>query len=440
MNDPVNDIRVQLGVDEIPNRWYNILSDLPEPLPPPLNGKTREPAAPEELGLIFPKGLLEQEMSDQRYIDIPDEVQDALVMLNRPSPLQRAVHLERRLNTPARIYFKREDLSPTGSHKSNTAVAQAYYNMKEGIENLSTETGAGQWGSALSLACNLFDLDCTVYMVRISFDQKPYRRNVMQTYGATVFPSPSERTKFGRSVLERTPDTPGTLGIAISEAIEQAVEDPKTNYSLGSVLNHVMLHQTVIGQEVMEQLNRIDVQPDYMIGCAGGGSNFAGFTFPMIGEKLRNGVETEFIAAEPGSVPTLTDGLYEYDYGDTAGMTPLLKMFTLGHDFTPPSIHAGGLRYHGMAPTVSLLNKLGLITSVSYDQTETFQAGVTFAQSEGIIPAPETNHAIKAAIDKAVEAKRTGEEKTIVFNFSGHGLLDLSGYDKFLSGELPPSS
>jgi len=440
MSSLKSEYRVQLGIEDIPGQWYNILPDLPEPLAPPLNPKTKEPVRPDDLAVIFPRSLIAQEMSDERFIDIPEELKEAYILLNRPSPLQRAFRLERKLNTPAKIYFKREDLSPTGSHKPNTAVAQAYYNMKEGVEKLTTETGAGQWGSALSLACSLFDLECEVYMVRISYDQKPYRRNVMETYGAKVFPSPSTRTEFGRKYLEAHPDTPGSLGIAISEAIEMAVKDENTKYSLGSVLNHVMLHQTVIGQEVIKQLELLDETPDYMIGCVGGGSNFAGFTFPMIGKKLRGEVDTEIIAVEPVSVPTLSSGRYDYDFGDTAGMTPLLLMYTLGHDFIPPSIHAGGLRYHGMAPTVSLLRKHGIVKPVAYDQNDTFAAGVMFARAEGIIPAPEANHAIKAAIDLALEAKKKNEEKTIVFNLSGHGLLDLSGYDKYLSGQLPANN
>jgi tryptophan synthase beta chain len=436
----VNDKRVTLGIEDIPRRWYNILPDLPEPLAPPLNGQTNEPMKPEELAVIFPRALLEQEMSTDRYIDIPEEVREKYIILNRPSPLQRAFNLERALNTPAKIYFKREDLSPTGSHKTNTSVPQAYYNMKEGMERLTTETGAGQWGSALSLACNMFDLQCEVYMVRISFDQKPYRRNVMETYGAKVYPSPSTRTEAGKKMLEKDPNTPGSLGMAISEAVEMAVKDDLTNYSLGSVLNHVMLHQTVIGEEVIKQLELLDITADYMIGCTGGGSNFAGFTFPMIGKKLKGEVDTEIIAVEPESVPTLSAGKFEYDYGDTAGYTPLLMMYTLGHNFVPPSIHAGGLRYHGMAPTVSLLTKTGVVKPVTYDQTETFDAGVLFSRTEGIIPAPESNHAIKAAIDKAIEAKKNNEEKTIVFNLSGHGLLDLTGYDKYLNGKLNGNS
>jgi len=436
MTSLVNEHRVQLGIDEMPRQWYNILSDLPEPLSPPLNPQTKEPIKPEELAVIFPKGLLAQEMSGERYIDIPEELIEALVLLNRPSPLQRAFRLEKMLKTPARIYFKREDLSPTGSHKSNTAVAQAYYNMKEGVERLTTETGAGQWGSALSLACRLFELQCEVYMVRISYDQKPYRRNVMETYGASVYPSPSNRTNFGRKYLEAHPDTPGSLGMAISEAIEMAVKDDNTNYSLGSVLNHVMLHQSIIGQEVLKQMELLDQVPDYMVGCVGGGSNFAGFSFPVVGKKIKGELDTEIIAVEPTSVPTLSSGSFEYDFGDTAGMTPLLLMYTLGHDFVPPSIHAGGLRYHGMAPTVSLLRRLGIVKPMTYHQNDTFSAGVMFARAEGIIPAPETNHAIKAVIDLAMEAKRNNEAKNIVFNFSGHGLLDLAGYEKYLSGEL----
>lgn len=435
-----NDRKVQLDVEYIPKRWYNILPDLPEQIPPPLNPETKEPISPDALRAIFPNSLIAQEMSDKRYIDIPEEVRDALILLNRPSPLQRATGLEKMLNTPAKIFYKREDLSPTGSHKPNTAIAQAYYNMKEGFEKLTTETGAGQWGSALSLACQLFDVDCEVYMVRISYNQKPYRRNVMQTYGAEIYPSPSERTKFGKGVLEKDPDNHGSLGIAISEAIEVAVQDDKTNYSLGSVLNHVMLHQSVIGQEVIKQLNILDMEPDYIIGCAGGGSNLAGFSFPMIKKKLDGKIDTEFIAVEPKAVPTLSDGAYEYDFGDTAGMTPLLKMYTLGHEFAPSPIHAGGLRYHGMAPTLSILKKEGVFTPMAYNQIETFEAGVMFARAEGVIPAPETNHAVKAVIDKAMEAKRNNEEKTIVFNFSGHGLLDLSGYGTYLEGKLDPSA
>jgi tryptophan synthase beta chain len=435
-----SDFRVQLGIEDVPRKWYNIAHDLPEPLPPPLNPQTKEPIGIDDLKAIFPMGLIQQEVSTEKYIDIPEEVRDALILINRPSPLQRALRLEAALKTPAKIFFKREDLSPAGSHKPNTAVAQAYFNMKEGTENLTTETGAGQWGSALSLACTIFDLTCTVFMVRISYDQKPYRRYVMETYGARVFPSPSKETEFGRKLLEEKPDHPGSLGIAISEAIATAVGMKNTKYSLGSVANHVMLHQTVIGQELIKQMEMLDLTPDYMIGCVGGGSNFAGFSFPMIGKKLKGKVETEFIAVEPTVVPSLTKGKYEYDFGDTAGMTPLFKMYTLGHDFIPSPIHAGGLRYHGMAPTVSLLTKLGVVRPVAYTQNETFAAGVMFAKAEGIIPAPEANHAIRAAIDLALEAKKKNEEKIIVFNLSGHGLLDMSGYASYVSGKMNSSS
>jgi len=436
----MKDTRVNLSIDDIPKRWYNLAADLPVPVPPPLNPLTKEPAKPEDLSAIFPPSIIKQEMSSERYIDIPEEVRENYILINRPSPLQRARRLEEKLKTPAKIYFKREDLSPVGSHKANSALAQAYYNMKDGFSNLTTETGAGQWGSALALACSIFDLNCTVFMVRISYEQKPYRRTVMETYGSKVYSSPSTVTEYGRKILLEHPDTPGSLGIAISEAIELAAQDPDTNYSLGSVLNHVMLHQTVIGQEVMKQLEMIDVVPDYMVGCVGGGSNFAGFSFPMIGEKLKGKNETKFIAVEPKATPSMTKGRYEYDYGDSAGMTPLLKMFTLGHDFIPSPIHAGGLRYHGMAPLVSLAAELNLVQPVAYDQLDTFEAGVLFAQSEGIIPAPESTHAIMGAIDLALKAKEANEERTIVFNLSGHGLLDLSGYEKYLNGTIESSS
>jgi tryptophan synthase beta chain len=395
-----------------------------------------QPAKPEELAAIFPKAAIEQEMSTERYITIPEEVRDAYLMLGRPSPLQRARRLEAFLKTPAKIYFKREDLSPGGSHKPNSSIPQAYYNMKEGVENLTTETGAGQWGTALALACAHFDMDCTVFMVRVSYDQKPFRRLIMETYGSKVHASPSSVTEYGQKVLKERPDHPGTLGIAISEAIELCVKQPNTKYSLGSVLNHVMLHQTVIGEEVMQQLDKIDVVPDYMIGCVGGGSNFAGFAFPMIAKKIKGQIDTDFIAVEPSSVPSITKGENRYDFGDTAGMTPLMKMYTLGHDFVPSSIHAGGLRYHGMAPAVSAVVDQGLARAVSYEQNQTFEAAVAFARTEGIIPAPESSHAIKAAMDLALECKRKNEDKTIVFNLSGHGLLDMGGYAKYLSGEM----
>jgi tryptophan synthase beta chain len=428
--------RIELDIESIPRKWYNIAADSPVPVPPPLNPGTNKPIAAADLEAIFPKNIIQQEVSTERYIDIPEEVREALIMLKRPSPLQRAVRLEKALKTPARIYYKREDLSPTGSHKPNSAVAQAYYNMVAGTENLTTETGAGQWGSSLALACNFFGLDCTVFMVRTSYDSKPYRRYVMETYGAKVFASPSMETEYGKAMLEKDPTIPGSLGIAISEAIETCVKMKNCKYSLGSVANHVMLHQTVIGQEVAEQLRIADEVPDYMIGCVGGGSNFAGFAFPLLGQKIKKKTHTEFIAAEPTSVPSLTKGEYRYDFGDTAGMTPLFKMYTMGHDFIPSAIHAGGLRYHGMAPTVSLMTDLGLVKAMAFHQTETFAAGVEFARAEGIIPAPESCHAIKAAIDLAREAKKHKEEKVIVFNLSGHGLLDMSGYAQYLNGKM----
>lgn len=430
-------IRTVITAEEMPRKWYNILPDLPEPLAPPLNPQTRKPISPSDLEVIFPKALIAQEMSPERYIDIPEEVLQAYMIANRPSPLQRAERLEKVLKTPARIYFKREDLSPGGSHKTNTSIAQAYYNMKEGVEMLTTETGAGQWGTALSLACNHFGLGCQVFMVRASYDQKPYRREMMRVYGASVNPSPSTVTDFGKKMLAKDPKHPGSLGIAISEALEMAVKGgDKTKYSLGSVLNHVMMHQTIIGEETMLQFQKLDEKPDYLVGCVGGGSNFAGFTFPFIGEKLRKGAGPEFIAVEPTVVPSLTKGKFEYDFGDTAGMTPLLLMYTLGHEFVPSPIHAGGLRYHGAAPTVSLLVNKKIVKPVSYQQKEVFDAAMTFARAEGLIPAPETSHAIKAAIDLALEAKKKNEKKVIALNYSGHGLLDLGGYQQYLDGKM----
>lgn len=429
-------IRTTLSPDEMPRKWYNIVPDLPEPLAPPLHPATKKPISPSDLEPIFPRALIAQEASQERYIDIPDEVLQAYMLVNRPSPLQRAERLERTLRTPAKIYFKREDLSPAGSHKTNTSLAQAYYNMKEGVEKLTTETGAGQWGTALALATKYFGLKCQVFMVRASYDQKPYRREMMRLYGAEVNPSPSTLTEFGRKMLEKDPKHPGSLGIAISEALEACIKGKNTRYSLGSVLNHVMLHQTIIGQETLLQFEKLDEQPDYMIGCVGGGSNFAGFTFPAIGKKLQKKMDTEFIAVEPRAVPSLSAGRYEYDFGDTAGLTPLLMMYTLGHDFVPSPIHAGGLRYHGAAPTVSALVKHKIVKPVAYEQKEVFEAAVLFAGAEGIVPAPETSHAIKAAIDLALEAKRKNEKKIIAFNFSGHGLLDLGGYQQYLDGKM----
>ncbi len=425
--------KVILDPEEMPKEWYNILPDLPKPLPPPLNPATKEPVKPEELEPIFPKALIKQEMSTERWIRIPEEVLE-VYRLWRPTPLIRAKRLEEALKTPAKIYYKYEGTSPPGSHKPNTAVAQAYYNMKEGVERLTTETGAGQWGSALSFATRLFDLKCTVYMVKISYQQKPYRRILMETWGGEVIPSPSNRTESGRKVLEQDPDSPGSLGIAISEAVEDAAKNENTKYSLGSVLNHVLMHQTIIGLEVKKQLESIDEKPDILIGCVGGGSNFAGLTYPFIKDAKKEGIR--IIAVEPAACPTLTAGKYDYDFGDTAGLTPLLKMYTLGHTFVPPPIHAGGLRYHGDAPTLSLLYAEGLIEAVAVKQIPTFEAGVLFARTEGIIPAPESNHAIRVAIDEALKAKETGEEKTIVFNLSGHGYFDLAAYDDFLYGRL----
>ena len=429
--------KVTLEPEEMPKKWYNILADLPEPLPPPLDPETKEPVKPEKLELIFPRELIRQEMARERYIRIPEEVRDAYFQIGRPTPLYRARRLERYLGTPARIYYKREDVSFAGSHKPNTAVAQAYYNLREGVERLATETGAGQWGTALSLAGALFGIDVTVFMVAVSYHQKPYRRVMMELYGAQVVPSPSELTEYGRKLRAENPGHPGSLGIAISEAIEMAVRHENTKYSLGSVLNHVLLHQTIVGQEVLLQLEKLDVTPDVMIGCVGGGSNFAGFAYPMLGRKLRGEQDdVRFIGVEPAACPTLTKGEYRYDYGDTAGMTPLLKMYTLGHEFVPSPIHAGGLRYHGDAPSLCLLYHRGYIEAVAYEQTSTFEAGRIFAKTEGVIPAPETCHAVRAAIDIALECKRKDEELTIVFNFSGHGLLDLQGYRDYMEGRL----
>lgn len=428
------DIKVVLSNDEIPRQWYNLAADIKTE---PYLGPDGKPLPPEAWAKVFPMNLVEQEYSTQRWIDIPEEIIEILLKW-RPTPLQRAYNLEKALNTPAKIYFKNESLSPAGSHKPNTAVAQAWYNKQFGIKKLTTETGAGQWGSALAFACSLIGLECKVYMVRVSFEQKPYRKLMMQTWGAKCVSSPSNETQAGRSILEKYPDTPGSLGIAISEAIEEAVTDPegKTRYSLGSVLNHVMLHQTVIGLEVKKQLQKIGIKkPDVIIGCVGGGSNFAGLAFPFIYDKI-NGADIDIIPVEPTSCPTLTRAPYVYDHGDTACLTPLVPMHSLGHNFVPPPIHAGGLRYHGMAPLVSKAAVVGLISPRAIPQLECYEAGVLFARTEGIIPAPESTHAIAAAIQEAKKAKEEGKEKVIVFNLSGHGLLDLGGYDKYLSGQL----
>lgn len=426
---------IRLGKKELPEAWYNIQPDLPEPLAPPLNPKTGEPIKPEELAVIFPMELIKQEVSQERWIEIPEPVKD-IYRLWRPTPLRRARNLEKALGTPARIYFKDESVSPPGSHKPNTAVAQVYYNKIAGIKRLTTETGAGQWGSALSFACRLFGLTCTVYMVKVSYYQKPFRKSLMHIWGGEVFPSPSDRTESGRKILAEHPNTNGSLGMAISEAVEDAATKSDTNYSLGSVLNHVMLHQTVIGLETRKQLELVGEKPDVLIGCVGGGSNFAGFCFPFVKDKLSGKLNCEFIGIEPASCPTLTKGLYRYDFGDTVGLTPLLLMHTLGHTFEPPGIHAGGLRYHGDSPLVSLLVEKKIIQPRSYTQNPCFEAAVLFANTEGTIPAPETSHAIRGAVDEALKCKETGEEKCIVFNFSGHGHFDLNAYDAYLEGKL----
>ncbi|KUG21019.1 tryptophan synthase beta chain like [hydrocarbon metagenome] len=429
-------MKILLDEEDMPKRWYNIQADLPSPMDPVLHPATGKPVTPDDLHVLFPMELIRQEVSTERYIDIPDEVRDILALW-RPSPLYRAHRLEQALKTPAQIYYKWEGVSPPGSHKPNTAVAQAYYNREEGIERIATETGAGQWGSALAFATGLFDLECTIYMVRGSYDQKPYRKSMMQAYGATCLPSPSNTTQAGRMMLERDPNTSGSLGIAISEAVEDAATHDNTNYSLGSVLNHVCMHQTVIGQEAREQLAMVDAYPDVVIGCVGGGSNFAGISFPFAGDKLTGKhPDIDIIGVEPNACPTLTKGLYAYDFGDVAGLAPILKMYTLGHDFIPPSIHAGGLRYHGMAPLVSRLVRDGVCRAVAYHQNEVFNAALTFAKTEGIIVAPEAAHAVKAVIDTALECRETGEAKTILFNNSGHGNFDLSAYDAYFEGKL----
>ncbi len=427
--------KIILSEKEMPRKWYNIQADMPNPMQPPLNPATKKPAGPDDLSPIFPMSLIEQEMSQERWIDIPEEVLD-IYTLWRPSPLHRAYSLEKALGTPAKIYYKQEGVSPAGSHKPNTAVAQAYYNKQAGVKRLSTETGAGQWGSALSLACNFFGLECTVYMVKVSYQQKPYRRSLMETWGANVFASPTDLTQSGRDMLAKNPDSMGSLGLAISEAVEDAAGRPDTNYSLGSVLNHVMLHQTVIGLECLEQFKMVNDYPDYVIGCCGGGSNFAGISFPFIHDKIRDDKNITCIGVEPKACPTLTKGAFTYDFGDVAKYTPMLMMYTLGHDFMPPGIHAGGLRYHGESPLVSQLYKDGLIEARAYGQEGVFEAALTFARTEGILPAPETAHAIKGAIDVALECKEAKEEKTILFNFSGHGHFDLTAYDDYLAGKI----
>lgn len=432
----MEDTKILLDENEIPEKWYNIQVDLPTPLDPVLNPATGEPIGPEDLAPIFPMELIKQEVSTERWIPIPEEVRD-VYRLWRPTPLYRARRLEKALKTPAKIYYKWEGVSPPGSHKPNTAVAQAYYNMREGVERITTETGAGQWGSALAFSTCLFDLDCTIYMVKISYEQKPYRRVLMETWGAEVFPSPSQRTNAGRKILEKDPETTGSLGIAISEAVEDAATHDNAKYSLGSVLNHVLLHQTVVGLEAKKQFESIDEYPDVIFGCVGGGSNFSGACFPFVGDRLRGKrPELEAIACEPTACPTLTKGLYAYDFGDTAMLTPLLKMYTLGHDFIPAPIHAGGLRYHGDAPLLCKLAHDGVIGAVAYHQNEVFEAALTFARAEGIVVAPETAHCVKATIDEALRCKETGEERTIFLANSGHGHFDLAAYDAYLAGKL----
>ena len=427
--------RFVLPESELPTHYYNIAADLPEPLPPPLHPATREPIGPEALAPLFPMALIAQEVSAERSIEIPEEVREAY-RIYRPSPLHRATGLEKLLDTPARIYFKNEGVSPAGSHKPNTAIAQAFYNREAGVKRLVTETGAGQWGSALSFACSLFGLEAEVFMVRVSYEQKPYRRSFIQSFGATVVASPSDRTNAGRAVLAEDPESSGSLGIAISEAIEVAATRDDTNYSLGSVLNHVLLHQTVIGEEAIRQMEMAGDEPDVVIGCAGGGSNFAGIAFPFLRDRLQGRSRTRFLAVEPASCPSLTRGEYRYDFGDTAGTTPLLKMHTLGNDFRPAPIHAGGLRYHGMAPMVSHLHELGFLEARAYEQNACFDAAIQFARAEGLIPAPESSHAIRAAIDEALDAREAGEERVILFNLSGHGFFDMGAYDAYLSGSL----
>jgi tryptophan synthase beta chain len=424
-----------LDEDKLPQAWYNIMADLPVPFAPPLHPATLEPVAPELLVPLFPMALIEQEVSTEPYIPIPEGVQDVL-KLWRPTPLYRARRLEKALDTPAHIYYKNEGVSPPGSHKPNTAVAQAYYVKQEGIGRITTETGAGQWGSALSMACKFFDIECKVYMVKISYQQKPYRRSMMEIWGATVTPSPSDETEAGRSILAQHPDSLGSLGIAISEAMEVAAKDDNTKYSLGSVLNHVLLHQTIVGQEALLQMEMAGEEPDVVIGCVGGGSNYAGLAFPFLRRVFKEGTKTRFISVEASACPSVTRGIYAYDFGDTAQQTPLLKMHTLGHSFVPPGIHAGGLRYHGMAPLISLLADAGYIEPTAYTQNAAFAAAVQFARSEGILPAPETAHAVRAAIDEALRCKESGEKKVILFNFSGHGHFDLAAYDDYLGGNL----
>jgi tryptophan synthase beta chain len=428
-------VKYLLGEDRIPKTWYNIMADLPEPLAPVLHPGTKQPIGPDDLAPLFPMALIQQEVTTEREIEIPDPVRE-VYRLWRPSPLFRARRLEKALDTPAKIYYKYEGTSPSGSHKPNTAVAQAFYNKEAGIKRISTETGAGQWGSSLAFAGAFFGLEIKVFMVRVSYNQKPYRRALMETYGATCIPSPSNETQSGRAILEKQAEHPGSLGIAISEAVEVAAQNDDTKYALGSVLNHVLLHQTIVGQEAMAQMEMAGDYPDVLVGCTGGGSNFAGLVFPFLGEQLRGGRKVRVVAVEPAACPTLTNGKFAYDFGDTAHLTPLLKMHTLGSTFVPPGFHAGGLRYHGMAPLVSHLAHLGLIEAVGLHQKGCFAAGVQFARCEGILPAPEANHAIKAAIDEALKCKEEGVGRVILFNLSGHGHFDMQAYTDYFADKL----
>jgi len=427
--------KITLSEQEIPDKWYNIIADMPNKPLPPLHPATREPIGPEALAPLFPMELIKQEVTAEKWVDIPDEVRN-IYSLWRPTPLYRAYGLEKALDTPAKIYYKYEGVSPSGSHKPNTAVPQAYYNKKEGIKRITTETGAGQWGSALSFACNHFDIECEVYMVRLSYDHKPYRKVMMNTWGAKVFPSPSNATEVGRKILEQDPNTTGSLGIAISEAIERAASNDDTKYALGSVLNHVKLHQTIIGQEAIKQMEKAGDMPDIVIAPFGGGSNFAGLAFPFLRLNLEEGRNIRCIASEPTSCPKLTRGVFRYDFGDTVGMTPLLPMYTLGHDFVPAPIHAGGLRYHGAGVIVSQLLRDNLIEAVAHDNVEVFKAGVTFAQAEGIIPAPEATHGIATVIAEANKCKEEGVSKTILFNLCGHGNFDMKAYQDYFDGRI----
>ncbi len=427
--------KILLEEDEIPTQWYNIAADLSVPMPPPLHPGTREPATGEDFAPLFPMALIEQEMTTERFVDIPGEVLD-VYKLWRPTPLFRARRLEKLLDTPAKIFYKYEGVSPAGSHKPNTAVPQVYYNAMEGVKKLTTETGAGQWGSSLAFACAQFGLECEVWQVAASYRAKPYRKTMMEIWGGKVHPSPSKVTEYGRGLLEQDEDHPGSLGIAISEAVSEAVLDDNTRYALGSVLNHVLMHQTIIGEEALLQMGKIGETPDILVGCTGGGSNFGGLAFPFMREKFKGKMHPTIRCVEPSACPTLTKGEYRYDFGDTAGMTPLMKMHTLGHNFIPEPIHAGGLRYHGMAPLVSHIYELGLVEAISIAQKECFAAGIMFAKTEGIVPAPEPTHAIAAAIREALNCKETGEEKTILTALCGHGHLDMSSYEKYLLGEM----